>query len=178
MTTPPDFDPSHVRDLDVRDIIQRGGEPLGDILAACAALPAGGVLHLRSPFQPLPLYRVMDERGFRHHSTMFGQDDWSTWFWRADEETLTAAPTGDVTPGAIAEVPDGVWDLRDLPAPEPLLAIIERTREATGPFRVALPFYPAPLGAVLEGHGWQLGEMTPLPDGSVVVEVRSEIRDR
>lgn len=175
MTPPPDFDPSHVRDLDVRAIIQGGGEPLGDILAAAEALPPGGVLHLRSPFQPLPLYRVMGERGFRHHSTMFDHDDWSTWFWRADEEALAAAPTTDLVPAAMAPVPEGVWDLRDLPPPEPLLAIIERTREATGPFRVALPFYPTPLGALLEGHGWLVGDVTSLEDGSVVVEVRSEI---
>ncbi|HET9133703.1 MAG TPA: DUF2249 domain-containing protein [Gemmatimonadales bacterium] len=178
MTTPPNFDPSHVRDLDVRDIIQRGGEPLGDILTASEALPPGGVLHLRSPFQPLPLYRVMAERGFRHHSTMFGHDDWSTWFWRADEEALAAMPTAAAAPIEASPVPDGVWDLRDLPAPEPLLAIIERTRDATGPFRVALPFHPTPLGALLEGHGWRVGTTMSLADGSVVVEVRSEIGDR
>lgn len=174
MTTSPDFDPSHVRDLDVRDLIQRGGEPLGDILTVADALPPGGVLHLRSPFQPLPLYRVLAERGFRHHSTMFGHDDWSTWFWRADEEALTTTRTPAAAPIEASPAPDDVWDLRDLPAPEPLLAILERTRDATGPFRVALPFHPTPLGAVLEGHGWRLGTMMALADGSVVVEVRSK----
>ena len=50
--------------LDVRPILASGGEPLALILAAADRVPPGGVLELTSPFEPLPLYPVMEQRGF------------------------------------------------------------------------------------------------------------------
>jgi uncharacterized protein (DUF2249 family) len=164
----PDFDPSQVADLDVRDVIREGGEPLPAILAAADRLAPGQVLHLRSPFQPVPLYAVMGERGFVHFSTMFTPQDWSTWFWHEGEQVERA---GSSPPLARSSAPDGSWDLRDLPPPEPLLAILERVETATAPFRVVLPFEPAPLAALLDGQGWLMSVTETLPDGSVVVAI-------
>jgi hypothetical protein len=167
----PNFDPSRIIELDVRDILQSGGEPLPQILAAADRLPAGWVLHLRSPFQPVPLYAVMVERDFRHHSTMFAGNDWSTWFWRASEEaTATHAEPAPVTPRAPA--PADARDLRDLPPPEPLLAILAHIQDIGTPLRVVLPYAPTPLAALLEGHGWDVGPGEELADGSVVVAIR------
>lgn len=167
----PNFDPSRIIELDVREILQEGGEPLPQILDAAARLPAGWVLHLRSPFQPVPLYAVMAERGFRHHSTMFAGDDWSTWCWRASEEvSATSAPPVRVVPRTPA--PTDARDLRDLPPPEPLLAILAHVQDVGTPLRVVLPYAPTPLAALLEGHGWEVGPSEELFDGSVVVAIR------
>jgi hypothetical protein len=167
----PDFDPSRIIELDVRGILQGGGEPLPQILAAADRLPQGWVLHLRSPFQPVPLYGVMAEHAFRHHSTMFAGDDWSTWFWRASEEvTATRTAAAPVVPRTPA--PADARDLRDLPPPEPLLAILAHVQDVGTPCRVVLPYAPTPLAALLEGHGWEVGPSEELPDGSVVVAIR------
>jgi len=64
----PDFDPAVVVDLDVRDDLRAGREPLARILATAEALPAGGVLHLRAPFQPTPLFTVLARLGYAFHT--------------------------------------------------------------------------------------------------------------
>jgi hypothetical protein len=167
----PNFDPSRIIELDARGILQSGGEPLPQILAAADRLPAGWVLHLRSPFQPVPLYAVMAERGFHHHSTMFTGDDWSTWFWRASEEaTATHATPAPVVARTLA--PADARDLRDLPPPEPLLAILAHVQDIGTPCRVVLPYAPTPLATLLDGHGWEVGPSETLADGSVVVAIR------
>ncbi len=172
MTPPfPDFDPSRIIELDVRDILRGGGEPLPQILAAADRLPQDWVLHLRSPFQPVPLYVVMADREFRHHSTMFAGDDWSTWFWRASEEAAaTHTELTQVVPRTPA--PADARDLRDLPPPEPLLAILAHVQDVGTACRMVLPCAPTPLGALLEGHGWEVGPSEVLADGSVVVTIR------
>jgi hypothetical protein len=167
----PNFDPSRIIELDVREILRGGGEPLPQILGAAERLPEGWVLHLRSPFQPIPLYAVMAERAFRHHSTMFAGDDWSTWFWRAHEEVAaTQAAPAPVVPRTPA--PADARDLRDFPPPEPLLAILAHVQDVGTPCRVVLPYAPTPLAALLEGHGWEVGPSEELADGSVVVAIR------
>lgn len=47
--------------LDVREI---DGPPFDDIVAALEDLPADGRLHLIAPFEPKPLYEVLETRGF------------------------------------------------------------------------------------------------------------------
>lgn len=162
------FDPTLLHELDVRDILGRGEEPLALILRTADAIAEGHVLHLRSPFQPVPLYQVLGSRGFEHHSVMFESDDWSTWFWRHD------APPADRPEPAAGRLPPidaDVLDLRMLPAPEPLLRILEATDRSDAPFRVALPAFPAPLIAILDGCGWGLTTETELEDGSFVVRI-------
>ncbi|HRP08852.1 MAG TPA: DUF2249 domain-containing protein, partial [Gemmatimonadales bacterium] len=86
-----EFDPAAVTDLDARELLARGLEPLPVILALADALEPGKVLHVRSPFQPTPLYTVMTERGFAYRFARFDDDDWSSWFWREDNPPPRAA---------------------------------------------------------------------------------------
>lgn len=160
-----DFDPAVVTDLDVRDLLARGEEPLAQILASADALEAGGVLHVRSPFQPTPLYQVMSERGFAWRNARFADDDWSSWFWRADQP-----PPPPRAPEASNAAPDGVTDLRPLAPPEPLLWIMHWTATADpgATLRVMLPFYPAPLPDLLADSGWGVELEEERGDGVVV----------
>jgi hypothetical protein len=50
--------------LDVRPILQAGGEPLDQIIAAAGTVPAGGSLVVIAPFEPMPLYGVLRQLGF------------------------------------------------------------------------------------------------------------------
>ena len=146
----PDFDPAVLIELDLRDDLRSGREPMTRILAATDALPAGGVLHLRTPFEPVPLFAVLARRGLAHHTEAFAADDWSSWFWRS------AAPPGPATTPSLATAPApaGVLDLRHLPAPEPLVAIMARITREDAPFDVLLPFDPPILDTLLAPHGW------------------------
>lgn len=53
------------RTLDVREI---DGPPFDDIMAALESLEAGERLRLIAPFEPKPLYEVLEARGFTHES--------------------------------------------------------------------------------------------------------------
>jgi uncharacterized protein (DUF2249 family) len=162
----PEFDPTTIVDLDVRGDLRAGREPLPIILAAINGLPAGSVLHVRAPFRPTPLLQRLAQLGFASHAIAFADDDWSTWFWRADTTPMAPKPEA-----AAAAVPAGVLDLRLLPPPEPLLRILEAVEASDAPFDVLLPFYPEPLVALLEPSRRRIVLVEHRPDG---VQVRIE----
>ena len=130
-------------EVDVRDELSKGGEPFSRIMSAVAALPADGVLHLRAPFEPVPLLAVMSKRGFDSRTEKHADDDWSVWFFRtgkAGTEPTPAKETPRATPAApqpsaaaaVAVDPDDaparseVWiDVRDMEPPEPLVRTLE-----------------------------------------------------
>lgn len=118
--------------LDVREDLRAGREPFSKIMAAVGVLAPYDVLHLRTTFEPIPLYAVLEKRGFAHESQSHEIDDWSVWFWRSAQGDGAAcpAPRGDQRaperPLGIAEKvgsdPNTVWlDVRDMEPPEPLV---------------------------------------------------------
>ncbi|HET9793285.1 MAG TPA: DUF2249 domain-containing protein [Thermoanaerobaculia bacterium] len=52
------------RVIDVRPILQSGGEPLDAILAAAETVAPGEALVVIAPFEPMPLYGLMRQMGF------------------------------------------------------------------------------------------------------------------
>jgi len=158
----PDFDPAVLTELDVRDDLRSGREPLSRILAIADALPEGGVLHVRAPFHPTPLFQVMAQRGFAHHSEAFATDDWSSWFWRSASPPRAAAVAKSL---GSAPAPDGVIDLRQLPPPEPLVAILAQITRSDAPFEVMLPFEAPILETLLAEQGWQVEQVAANGEG-------------
>jgi hypothetical protein len=161
--TLPDFDPAVVTDVDVRDDLRAGREPLARILDAATALPPGGVLHVRAPFQPLPLFNVLADRGFAHHGECFAADDWSVWFWRSD---YPPAPSASAQALLAMPAPPGVVDLRAMPAPEPLVTILARITRSDESFEVLLPFDPPILDAMVGHLGWRVERLDTGADGA------------
>lgn len=160
----PDFDPAVVVDLDARDDLRAGREPLARILAAAESLAPGAVLHLRSPFQPTPLFAVLARLGFAFHTESFAPDDWSSWFWQG---TPTIAAPSTARPEPIDS--GDVWDLRRLPAPEPLRLVLERIAGDPVAFDVLLPAFPELLDGLLAAQGWKV---TPLAHSAGGAKVR------
>ena len=107
-------------ELDVREDLRQGREPFARIMAAVAALGEGEVLHLRSPFEPVPLFNVLGKRGFAHESQAHAPDDWSSWFWKqpAPDEAPAAPTAAGAPPDAAAT--EHWLDVRGLQPPEPL----------------------------------------------------------
>jgi uncharacterized protein (DUF2249 family) len=114
--------------VDVRDELRAGREPFSLIMDAVRRVPPGGALALRAIFEPVPLYQVMERRGFTHTTTRAAADDWTVWFH----------PSGDVAPGDTSSpvpVPadaahgaDGdvvILDVRELEQPEPMVRTLE-----------------------------------------------------
>jgi len=61
------------RELDVREI---DGEPFGDIMSALEDLPADETLTLVNSFEPVPLYEVLERKGYTHDTTQVDDDLW------------------------------------------------------------------------------------------------------
>ena len=108
--------------LDVRADIRSGGEPFAKIMAAVKALQPDQALELRTPFEPLPLYRVLAKQGLAHWAQAQAADDWSVWFYseaRAAEAARTAAGQGPSRRTVTI-------DVRDLEPPHPMAVVLER----------------------------------------------------
>jgi len=56
-------------ELDIRPLCAAQRAPLPAILNAVSQLEDGQSLRLIAPFEPIPLYKLLDERGFSHVTT-------------------------------------------------------------------------------------------------------------
>jgi len=116
--------------LDVRPIIDAGKDPFHDIMATVKALRGNEVLHLINSFEPIPLYSVMQKKGFAH-VTEKKDGVFHVYFYRAEEvteETSGGGAGGEVVSatGKPPETGDRVeLDVRDLGPPEPMVRILE-----------------------------------------------------
>ena len=77
--------------LDVRDILKAGGEPLAQIMEAVEALVPGQALCLLATFRPVPLFGVMEQRGFGHSEREIGGGDWEVIFTPTSGKTMAGA---------------------------------------------------------------------------------------
>ena len=68
------------RRLDAREI---DGEPFEDIVAALDELDEGESLLLVNSFEPVPLYDVIEARGFQHETANPSPDEWHVTITRA-----------------------------------------------------------------------------------------------
>ena len=68
--------------LDVRPELERGGEPFVRIMEAAAAIKSGETLVIIAPFEPAPLYAVLEARGFVHATETVTADEWVVQFTR------------------------------------------------------------------------------------------------
>jgi uncharacterized protein (DUF2249 family) len=68
--------------LDVRPVLEQGGEPFVQIMEAAEHLPAGRALVLVAPFEPVPLYGALGARGFAHATQRLAADEWVVRFTR------------------------------------------------------------------------------------------------
>ncbi|MUV58250.1 Uncharacterized conserved protein [Halogeometricum rufum] len=64
---------AETRELDVRET---DGEPFGDIVAALDALGDCERLVLVNGFEPVPLYDVLERRGFAYEASQTGPEEW------------------------------------------------------------------------------------------------------
>lgn len=109
--------PDRLMRLDVREDIRRGKEPFARIMASVSQLQPNQVFVLRAPFEPLPLYDVLGERGFAHWAEARAADDWSVWLWREESPSGRAERRNAKAARVI--------DVRGLEPPLPMVRILE-----------------------------------------------------
>ena len=178
-------------ELDVRDDLRQGREPFSRIMAAVGALRDGEVLCLRATFEPVPLFAVMEKRGFSHYVERLETDDWRVWFFRpeaaadarsdavdadADHESSSvareepassAAPASTEAGGADADI---VLDVRGLEPPEPMQRTLEALEQLPAGtvlvhVNVRVPHFLLPI---LTERGFDYEIFEPSPERVVV----------
>lgn len=132
--------------FDARPVLAEGRDPFDEIHAAHGALAPGGALVVLAPFRPLPLIGLFEGRGKRVDHLELG----------AERHLVVVRDAGDF------------HDLSDLPAPEPLEAILLAAADLEpGASLVALmPRFPRLLLPRLDQRGfdWHAAELPPSSD--------------
>jgi uncharacterized protein (DUF2249 family) len=120
-----------VVELDVRPVIAAGGDPLEDILSNVKQLQRGQVLRLVNTFEPTPLILLLEKKGFQAFVEMIDKEMVVTYLYQtAGKESIA----WDVPPGVYPGWEQSLnkfgghvqqLDVRHLPMPQPMLAILE-----------------------------------------------------
>lgn len=129
--TPAWIERTPVAEVDARSLQRQGLEPFSAIMTAMRKAAPGETVRLRSSFEPVPLYAVVEQRGFAHFARQLGDEDWAIVLYNsgvtlADENPTPASPsTADseadwTSPDATITI-----DVSDLVPPEPLVRIME-----------------------------------------------------
>jgi uncharacterized protein (DUF2249 family) len=131
--------------LDVRPILRSGGEPFPEIMQALTRLESGQGLRLLATFKPVPLFSVMQKRGFIHSEKEVGENDWEIIFTPESNAPDTAQEPGTKTTKNGQDdfsgwpAPSQSIDNRGMMPPEPMVITLETLEAMT-------------VGEVLEGR--------------------------
>jgi len=163
--------------IDVREDLRCKREPFSKIMALVETLGPDQVLVLRAPFEPIPLYDVLGERGLAHWTERRAVQDWCIWFYRRADEPGGADPRERV--GALSGSGRQVLDVRGLEPPGPMVRVLEAV-ERLGPgeeIEVLHERRPVFLYPQLEGRGFTHETDEPQP-GVVRIVIRRSVTTR
>lgn len=163
---------ARITELDVREDLLRGREPFSRIMAAVGALGDDEVFALRTTFEPVPLFTVMQKRGYDHLAERLAADDWRLWFYRTTAERTDGEdgicdtpPTAPHVPATSSSASEIVLDVRGMEPPEPMQHTLEAlTTLPDGvvliQVNVRVPHFLLPI---LEerGFGYEIHEPSP-----------------
>jgi uncharacterized protein (DUF2249 family) len=120
---------TNVRTLDVRPVLDKGGDPFGLIMKTMKTLGPDEALHLVVGFEPRPLYAVLRAQFGREHVTEQVGELFHVWFFLP----RTGAPeagAGEPPPAARAPLQAPVeLDVRGMEPPGPMMATLEKLVE-------------------------------------------------
>ena len=162
--------------LDVREDLRRGREPFSKIMGAVAQLQPDEKLRLIAPFEPTPLFAVLNRQGFDHESKQIPSGDWEVLFTRRCGEAAAFVPPARPPGRAVKTEPPEIIDVdaRGLEPPQPLVKILEALAvlPAGAELRAHTERKPMHLYARLEERGFA-GETEEQNDGSFITKIRS-----
>lgn len=128
---------SRVISLDVRPTLERGGDPFNEIMRELLVLPEGYVLEVINSFEPTPLIKIAQDKGF-DSLVETKEDIVYTWFikaGKAKEDTRSDDMVFEISVDAhkervarcnkkIREI-----DVRDLEMPLPMVTILKELED-------------------------------------------------
>ncbi len=117
--------PGKIVDLDVRNEIASGKDPIHKIKGVINNLKEDEVFHLINSFEPVPLYTVLGNKGFKHWTEKNGEV-WNVYFYKDGTPVLKQGIKNDDS--NIQSKPiEGIveLDVRNFQPPEPMIKILE-----------------------------------------------------
>ncbi|MEO8848654.1 MAG: DUF2249 domain-containing protein [Casimicrobiaceae bacterium] len=105
-----------LRTLDVRPILKAGGEPFPEIMQAVSRLDTGQGLRLLANFKPVPLFAVMQKKGYAHSEKELDGSDWEVVF-TPDRSSSPPPARANATGVLAADSSPGTDDAGDWPKP-------------------------------------------------------------
>ena len=166
--------------LDLRRLLAAGTDPLQGVVEQAGRLPTGSNLELEAPFNPLPLRRVLGQMGFSSQAAKLAEGHWRISLVRDGEGEVVNAPgpedCGGLAPGApVWQDGQGLhMDVRGLPMPMPMLAILRLVGSLTGAQTLLLHHDREPhfLIPELAEIGWSLEPQGQGPAGELLFLLR------
>ena len=160
--------------LDVRQEIQQGREPFGLIMRTVGQLQPKESLLLVAPFEPVPLFGVMANRGFSHTARALPDGSYEILFEQASpvavSEISPSRPECPAQPKTkVIEV-----EARGLEPPQPLVTILEALERlpSDASLRAHTDRKPQHLLSLLEQRGIR-ATTTEQGDGSYVTHIET-----
>ena len=117
-----------VRELDVREMLDKGQEPFRLITGTAREVRQGEAMALVTGFEPLPLYDALAKQGFDHWGEPLGDGDWRVLFHRDRETGATPVAAATAVTGADWDAPaisEMTIDVRELVPPEPMIRVLQ-----------------------------------------------------
>ncbi len=114
------------RELDVRPVLAKGGDPFRLIMKVAGELADDEALELIAGFEPTPLYTVMRSMGRASYTEQHG-DNFHVWFYRDFSLLPPKAEVGEAERGALQDPVE--LDVSEMEPPQPMIAILEKLVE-------------------------------------------------
>ena len=152
------IDNAKLKKLDVRSIIDSGKDPFIDIMSFIKELGEDDIFLLVNSFEPIPLYSVLEKKGFDHF-TEKNENVFEVYFYKAeliknpeaeDDKEQSADKEYDLS--NVIEI-----DVRELGPPEPMIKILETLSEVDEKTLLLVHHHREPmmLYPKLEERGYQ-----------------------
>lgn len=159
--------------LDVREDIRGGREPFSKIMTTVAALHDGQELLLVAPFEPVPLFAVLNRQGFDHAARQVSESHWEIRFLRkslpleSNEHVQRSKESAIHPQSPILDV-----DARGLEPPQPMIKILESLVSLAegAALRARTDRRPVHLYPHLEERGFT-AQSEEQPDGSFITTI-------
>lgn len=111
--------------IDVRPLLAAGRDPFTTVMAGAAEVPQGGGLVIDAPFDPVPLRRVLERRGFATFGRRLAEQHWRICCRRHEAAEAAVYPPPQSSGAIVWRSADGVHiDVRGLSPPAPMIAIL------------------------------------------------------
>ncbi|WP_243090960.1 DUF2249 domain-containing protein [Thermus neutrinimicus] len=161
--------------LDVRPILEQGGEPFQAIMAAALEVGPGKKLVLEVLFEPIPLYKVLGKKGFLAWCEQLGEKHYRVHFYRQEvreEEGVVAGP---------APLGEADWESyqaevsieENLEPPLPMMRVLEALGRLKPGEKLLVHHVRRPVHLLArleeEGHAYLLKDLGP---GQVKILIR------